>query len=510
MLKILFCLILGGLAVGGGARAGAAEKTGSVSFVVYEGDSNRVMPARIHLTDATGKTHVAPGLPAWKDHFCMEGEVTLELPPGTYTYVVERGPEYGRDEGLIGVEVACIRVVEVRLRRIVDMAAAGYWSGDMHVHRAVKDMSLLMRSEDLHIAPLLTWWNARSLWAEQALPKDPLVKVDENSFYRLLGGEDERDGGALLFYNLDKPFDITWAERFYPCMIRFAEEAREQKNAWVDMEKPFWWDTPLALAHGVVDSMGIANNHMCRSTMLDNEAWGRARDLPLFPSPHGCGEWSQHIYYQALNAGFRIPPSAGSASGVLPNPVGYNRVYVQLEGPLTWDVWWEGLRAGRCFVTNGPLLQVKAAGQYPGHVFTSDAAVDIDINADIVSNDTIARMEIIKNGMVDQALDPEARTTTIRFDQSGWFLVRVTCDVEDTFRFASTAPYYVEIGAKKKTINGPSVQFFLDWVNERTAQIKLDDPSKRQEVMAYHEQARTFWETRLQEANADVPIATTP
>ena len=38
------------------------------------------------------------------------------------------------------------------------------------------------------------------------------------------------------------------------------------------------------------------------------------------------GYWTQDIYYALLNCGLRIPPSAGSASGVLPNPVGYNRV----------------------------------------------------------------------------------------------------------------------------------------------------------------------------------------
>ena len=44
----------------------------------------------------------------------------------------------------------------------------------------------------------------------------------------------------------------------------------------------------------------------------------------------GVGYWVQEIYYHLLNCGLRVAPSAGSASGVLPNPVGYNRVYVHL------------------------------------------------------------------------------------------------------------------------------------------------------------------------------------
>jgi hypothetical protein len=65
----------------------------------------------------------------------------------------------------------------------------------------------------------------------------------------------------------------------------------------------------------------------------------------------------------------RLPPSAGSASGVLPNPVGYDRVYVQLDGELSYEKWWDGLKLGRVFVSNGPLLRCRANGQWPGHIF---------------------------------------------------------------------------------------------------------------------------------------------
>jgi hypothetical protein len=55
---------------------------------------------------------------------------------------------------------------------------------------------------------------------------------------------------------------------------------------------------------------------------------------------------------------------------VLPNPVGYDRVYVHLGSDLNYEKWWEGLRAGRSFVSNGPLLRCRANGKLPGEVFT--------------------------------------------------------------------------------------------------------------------------------------------
>ena len=110
-----------------------------------------------------------------------------------------------------------------------------------------------------------------------------------------------------------------------------------------------------------------------------------------FPSPRGNGFWTQEIYYHALNCGLRVPPSAGSASGVLPNPVGYNRVYVHAAPGLTYEKWFEGLRAGRSFVTNGPLLRCRANERLPGEVFKAAAGgtIEIEVDAKLNSRDPI-------------------------------------------------------------------------------------------------------------------------
>ena len=85
------------------------------------------------------------------------------------------------------------------------------------------------------------------------------------------------------------------------------------------------------------------------------------------------------LSHRKLNCGLRVPPSAGSASGVLPNPVGYNRAYVYVGRDMTYDRWCQGLKAGRSFVTNGPLLLVRANEQLPGHVFTASEGAKVVI-----------------------------------------------------------------------------------------------------------------------------------
>jgi hypothetical protein len=123
-----------------------------------------------------------------------------------------------------------------------------------------------MKAEDLHVAPVITWWNKTNHWADNPLPKNPLVQFDGNRFYHLLAGEDEREGGALLYFNLQAPLPIADAQREHPSPMRFLREAKE-RGAWVDIEKPFWWDVPTWVASGQVDSIGLANNHMQREKM---------------------------------------------------------------------------------------------------------------------------------------------------------------------------------------------------------------------------------------------------
>ena len=71
---------------------------------------------------------------------------------------------------------------------------------------------------------------------------------------------------------------------------------------------------------------------------------------------------------------------------------------------------------------------------------------------------------------------PEAngKLPPVKFTKSGWMLVRAVTNNPKTFRFASTGPYYVEIGYQRR-VSKESAQFFLDWVYERARQIKLDD-----------------------------------
>jgi hypothetical protein len=154
-------------------------------------------------------------------------------------------------------------------------------------------------------------------------------------------------------------------------------------------------------------------------------------------------------------------------------------------------------------------LRCRANGEWPGYVFKAQAneAIELELQAKLDLRDLISGIEIVQNGRVVRTI-PRAGSKhngslgTVRFTESGWFLVRGMAAVPETFRFASTGPFYVEIGSSPR-VSKASAQFFLDWVRERAKQIKLEDPGQKDEVLRHHRAAEKFWEGKVATANAE-------
>lgn len=486
-----------------------AQKTGQLQFNVQDVEG-KALPCRIHLRDESGAPMRALDQPFWHDHFVCSGSAMATVAPGRYFWTIERGPEYAQETGTIDVHSGAKHDINVTMERLANVRDRGWYSADLHVHRAVEEIPLHLLAEDLNFAPVIGWWNTPA-------PEPPIVSqteftVDKDHLYTVQAGEDEREGGALLYFGLKRQLDLTVKSREVPSPMFYVRQAVDQRNdVWIDIEKPFWWDTPTWLAVANPSSIGIAHNHMHRGGVLDNEAWGKARDRDRFGDLHGNGLWTQEIYYHALNSGLRIPPSAGSASGVLPNPVGYNRVYVELgDQPLTRDNWFDALKNGRCFVTNGPLLLAKVEGTGPGNSLKIKEEAQLEIEAELICRDPIRAVEIVVNGQVIQRLGPysndhEKINITIPASRPGWMLVRAIVDDSNTFRFASTAPWYLETDSEETFISQASAQFFLDWVNERIERINatVPDIAERGDVLQWHLAAREFWLAKREVANAE-------
>ena len=67
----------------------------------------------------------------------------VDVSPGHYAVRVERGKEYLPWEADVEIGPQPKRV-RIELKRWIDMAAAGWYSGDTHVHRSIEELPNVM------------------------------------------------------------------------------------------------------------------------------------------------------------------------------------------------------------------------------------------------------------------------------------------------------------------------------------------------------------------------------
>jgi hypothetical protein len=508
-----------------------ALANGQLEVRVVDKDTGQPIAVRMHLKNAQGKIIKPPGVPALGDHFVFSDKLTLKLANGGYEFLVERGDEYLEQRGHFEIQNFADDTKTIEMKRFVDMAKEGWFSGDLDVDRPERDLQLLMRGDDVHVVPLVTWSNKKNPWAKQALPKSAVTQFDGTCLESLLGGELVAPGGTFHLFKLAGPVSLTTEplpkdlENALGSLpwLPLVEKARQEQTIWVDAAAFFARDLPIWIAAREIDSIQLANRHLLRDGIVDNEAGGWPRDLTAFAKPHGNGRWSQEIYYHLLNCGLRIPPTAGSGSGANDNPVGYNRVYAHIapqidasdeENKPTWDGWWDALRAGRVMITNGPQLRPNVENQAPGHVFHAGAGQSLEllIALTLSTRDKIRYLDVVKNGRIefDANLDEfkaaGGKLPPIKFTESGWFLIRAVTDNTKTYRYATTAPYYVEVGYQPR-ISRASAQFFLDWTNKRAEEISKaagsDESAAAKAAKASVESAQSYWKTLRGKATAD-------
>src|SRR5262249_29507669 len=159
----------------------------------------------------------------------------------------------------------------------------------------------------------------------------------------------------------------------------------------------------------------------------------------------------QH-YYLFLNCGYRLRPTAGTASGVHPVPLGFGRVYVHLPKGFSFDGWFAGLDAGRSFVTTGPMLFVEVNGTAPGHTFRQNAEQEpYRVRATAETAVPLKAIEIVVNGTPRTVKPGTAPTRAggyesridvpVKLESSSWLVERCFEDRPDRrVRFAHTAP----------------------------------------------------------------------
>jgi len=193
------------------------------------------------------------------------------------------------------------------------------------------------------------------------------------------------------------------------------------------------------------------------------------------------------VWYRLLNLGFRIPAGAGTDATTdyaapIRGMVGMDRVYAWVPAwPLNLGMWMSGLRRGRTFATNGPLVNFTLGKEIVGGEVQFDAAQNaVPFTAHLRSVVPVDHLEIVCNGKIAKTLPLEGKRDaadvegTLPISTSGWCLLRAWSEkpeypVMDNYAYATTSPIYIDV-ADKKPRSPEDAKYFAAWI-ERTIQI---------------------------------------
>jgi hypothetical protein len=183
---------------------------------------------------------------------------------------------------------------------------------------------------------------------------------------------------------------------------QFFVEARKRGCSMIVYQAPTWAQFPVDLALGLVDSVNVCDNYFSIKRSFKSQ-W----DYPYFPQnhpfqgqPNGIALWIFDNYYRAINAGFVLPVSGGSAfpTGGGGGPIGMSRFYVNTDFSRTPDSLYSCWRQGKTFATNGPLLFASVNGFGPCAEPLTNIRGKSRLTIDLVSNRPVNTLEWIADG----------------------------------------------------------------------------------------------------------------
>jgi TolB protein len=244
-------------------------------------------------------------------------------------------------------------------------------------------------------------------------------------------------------------------------------------------EKALSHELPATVAHGKVDYlevMGFSDHHVTAG-----------------------------IWHRLLNLGFRLPAGAGTDAmanyASLRGPIGLVRVFLETGGERTPVALRDALKAGRTFVSNGPMLGLEVDGKRPGD--SLDGAGSRPVRIAMRAPIAVDHLELVQNGRVIKSFELSGDRTrfdwsgNVAFDRGGWILLRAFNDqpdpwVLDLYPYATTSPIYFDSPAAPPAPEDAA--YFVAWM-DRVIEATLarggwNSESEKSDTLAYLDHAR--------------------
>lgn len=348
---------------------------------VYDDNGQRTMASFI-FKDTQGRIYPNPAKRLAPDFYFQpqvyryDGE-SITLPPGSYKATYTGGPEYVTQTKAFTVQVSEPRELTFHLKRWIDPAKYGWYSGDHHIHAAgcshyespsqgvgPKDMDRQVEGEHLNVGCVLTWGPCYYYQKRYFTGKNnPLSQKDQLLHYDLeVSGFPSSHCGHLVLLGLkDQDYPGTKRIEDWPTWDLPILRWGKSQGATVGFAHSGWGleekgtDLPNYQVPGF-DGIG-ANEYIVDVTYPNTVDFISAGDTPY--------AWELNMWYQTLNVGFHTRISGETDFPcIYDSRVGEGRTYARVSGPLTYANWLAAIRAGESYVSDGRshLMDFKVNG----------------------------------------------------------------------------------------------------------------------------------------------------
>ena len=311
-----------------------------------------------------------------------DGEHVL-LPPGKYTIAFTRGPEYLTQKVHLTVPSNVSSFESTfKLKRWINMAKIGWYSGDHHVHAAgcshyespeegVKPIDMWRQAlgEDLNVAAVLAWGPS---WYHQKTfftGHDDSLSTRRNIMHNdveVSGFPSSHAGHVVLLGLSEDDYPGTTKIEEWPSWTFPVLSWAKSQNAITGYAHSGWGLEPLTptndLPNYAMPKMdGIGANEYIVTVTQNVVDFFSAGDTPA--------PWELNMWYHTLNCGFTTRLSGETDFPcIFDERVGIARSYFKPGTSLAYSGYIDAIKKGRCYVSDGSshIIDFSVDGIEPG------------------------------------------------------------------------------------------------------------------------------------------------
>ncbi len=427
--------------------------------------------------------------PSFQAGFRSMGTFEKTLPSGDVDIWISRGFDYVSVERKLHLNPGERYKLDVALHRRSPLHKEGWYAGDNHDHMIHGERKILVdfgyaalagRAEGLDYLALAQDWNVPEVTPEAL--EQACKRVSTPDF--------------LLTWNLEAPKNY-WRGDASHCMGHgWTVATRGRTPAGGDAIRALLnlsahdyesakEPAPNFESHALIHRLGgiVSYSHPCRwwygrwggrdiypveehkfvsnlaaELPFDTIAGPTYDTIDVLMQPHEreANDCAQKLWFMLLKRGYHIA-ATGSSDATFDNPGGGTpgavRIYAQIPGAFDLTKVAGAIRAGRSFVTSGPLIVLEAEGHYSGDVVRASAQSRIRCRirawASGAVGEHLTRIELLRNGEVVKTFEPPAFSTeldrTFDLELAGrtWIIAR--CRGSNDRQIAITNPVYFEL-----------------------------------------------------------------